>query len=75
LSLLKRNLLLAELTQLNLIEQEGAKNKLSEENASSDRMELVVSQNLTAVADALHTVVTKVSQDSGRLLISNRGFS
>jgi hypothetical protein len=38
-------------------------------------MELVVSQYFTALADVLHTDVTKVSQDSGRLLISNRAFS
>jgi hypothetical protein len=37
-------------------------------------MELVVSKYFTAVADALHTVMTKVSQDGGRLLISNRVF-
>jgi hypothetical protein len=38
-------------------------------------MELVVSEYFTAIAEALHTVVTKVSQDGGRLLISNRAFS
>jgi hypothetical protein len=38
-------------------------------------MELVVSEYLTAVADAVHMVVTKVSQDGGRLLISKRAFS
>jgi hypothetical protein len=38
-------------------------------------MELVVSEYFMAVADALQTVVTKVSQDGGSLLISNRAFS
>jgi hypothetical protein len=38
-------------------------------------MELVVSEYFTAVADALQTVVTKVSQDGGRVLISSRALS
>jgi hypothetical protein len=38
-------------------------------------MELVISEYFTAAADALHTVVKKVSQDGGRLLISSRAFS
>jgi hypothetical protein len=38
-------------------------------------MELIVSEYFTAAADALHTVVTKVSQDGGRLLISSTAFN
>jgi hypothetical protein len=38
-------------------------------------MDLVVSEYFTAAAGALHMVVTKVSQDGGRLLISNGAFS
>jgi hypothetical protein len=38
-------------------------------------MELVVSEYFMVIADALETVVTKVSQDGGRLLINNRAFS
>jgi hypothetical protein len=38
-------------------------------------MELVFSEYFTTVADALHTFIKKVSQDGGRLLITNRAFS
>jgi hypothetical protein len=38
-------------------------------------MELVVSEYFTAVVDALQMVMTKVSQDGGRVLISNRALS
>jgi hypothetical protein len=38
-------------------------------------MELVVLEYFTAATDVLHTIVTKVSQDGGRLLISSRAFS
>jgi hypothetical protein len=43
--------------------------------ASSDKMELVISKYFMAAASALHTVVTKVFQDGGRLLISSTAFS
>ena len=38
--------------------------------AASVRIVLVTSEYLMAVVEALHTVVTKVSQDEGRLLMS-----
>jgi hypothetical protein len=38
-------------------------------------MELVVLEYFTAAVDALQTAVTKVSQDGGRVLISNRALS
>jgi hypothetical protein len=38
-------------------------------------MELVILVYFTATADVLHTVVTKVFQDGGRLLISSRAFT
>jgi hypothetical protein len=37
-------------------------------------MELIVSKYFTDILDVLHMVVTNVSQDGGRLLISNRDF-
>jgi hypothetical protein len=43
--------------------------------AFSDRMELVVSEYFIAGVDVLHTVVTKVSQDGGILLVRNRVFN
>jgi hypothetical protein len=38
-------------------------------------MELIVSEYFMATTDVLQTVMTKVSQDAGRLLISSGGFS
>jgi hypothetical protein len=38
-------------------------------------MELIISEYFTAEVDALHTVVKKVSQDGGKLLINSRAFS
>ena len=38
--------------------------------AASVRIALVTSEYLTAVVEALHTVVTKVSHEEGRLLMS-----
>ena len=38
--------------------------------AASIRIALVTSDYLMAVVEALHTVVTKVSQEEGRLLMS-----
>ena len=43
--------------------------------ASLDRMEFVISEYFMAVVDVLHIVVTKVSHEDGRLVISNRAFS
>ena len=37
---------------------------------ASIRIVLVISEYLMAVVEALHTVVTKVSQEEGRLLMS-----
>ena len=43
--------------------------------AASVRIALVTSEYLMAVVEALHTVVTKVSQEEGRLLMSIMALS
>ena len=43
--------------------------------AASVKIALVTSEYLMAVVEALHTIVTKVSQEEGRLLMSINALS